>query len=173
MATAPKAPVPAHPHWLLRLTGPLLLAALAGCAALQYPLAQPGQTETQAIAAMGPLTARYAMADGMHRLEFAKGPYGRFTWMVDLDGQGRVRTVQQVLTAEQFALARDGLHRDALLRLLGTPAERTAEGARRETWSWRYDTQDCLWVRITLGADGRVVGGAATMTDPRCDINDR
>ena len=158
---------------LLYLAVPLSLATLAGCAALAYPLAQPGQTETQAVATMGPLTARYAMAEGLQRLEFAKGPFGRHTWMVDLDAQGRVRSVQQVLTPAQFGLARDGLPRDELLRLLGTPADRARESQQRETWSWRYATNDCLWVRITLGADGRVIGGAATMTDPRCDINDR
>jgi hypothetical protein len=158
---------------LMPLAAPLLLAALAGCAALEYPLAQPGQTEAQAVATMGPLTARYTLPSGQQRLEFAKGPYGRYTWMVDLDAQGRVASLQQVLTAAQFALARDGLPRDELLHLLGTPADRAREGQQRETWSWRYATNDCLWVRITLGADGRVIGGASTMTDPRCDINDR
>lgn len=154
------------------LTGAVTLF-LAGCAALEYPLAQPGQTEAQAVAGIGPLTARYALPAGRERLEFAKGPYGRYTWMVDLDAQGRVASVQQVLAPAQFAQVRDGMPQDELLRLLGTPADRAAEGHQRLTWSWRYATNDCLWVRVTLGADGRVIGGAATMTDPRCDINDR
>ena len=51
----------------------------------------------------------------------------------------------------------------------GRPAARQREYMQRETWSWRHQTNGCLWARVTLGAEGRVQGGAAMMSDPACD----
>ena len=61
------------------------------------------------------------------------------------------------------------MSRDALLRLLGRPASRQGEWQKRETWSWRYDNHDCLWLRVTLDASGKVWSGPATLPDPLCD----
>ncbi len=142
---------------------------LSACAGLGQPPVLAGQTEADALAALGPPTGRYAMASGTQRLEFARGPAGRITWMVDVDGTGRIQAVEQVLDAAHFARVRDGMPRDELLRLLGRPAARQREWQQRETWSWRYETNDCVWLRVTLTADGRVQGGAAHMPDPACD----
>lgn len=147
------------------------LLALSACAALRPPLASPGQTEAQALAVMGQPTGRYALDQGRQRLEFAKGPYGRVTWMLDLSPDGRVVSVQQALTPQNFAAVRNGMSRDELLRLLGRPADRAGEYMNRETWSWRYETYDCLWVRVTLTAEGRVRGGASYLPDPICDAD--
>lgn len=142
---------------------------LAACAALQQPLPAPGQTEAEALALLGRATGRYPMADGTQRLEFARGPYGLQTWMVDLDSAGRVLRTEQVLTEQHFARVRHGMPRDELLRLLGRPGEVQREWQDRETWSWRYPTHDCLWARVTLDRRGLVQGGAALMPDPRCE----
>ena len=43
-----------------------------------------------------------------------------------------------------------------MLRLLGRPAHRQQEWQGRQgrhTWSWRYQTNECLWFRVTLTAD--------------------
>ena len=56
-----------------------------------------------------------------------------------------------------------------MLRLLGRPAHRQQEWQGRHTWSWRYQTNDCLWLRVTLSADGRLQDAGAYMTDPACD----
>ena len=130
-----------------------------------------GQTEAEVLALMGPATGRYLLAGGAQRLEFARGPAGRVTWMVDLDAAGRVQRSAQVLDAAHFAQVQPGMPADELLRLLGRPAARQGEWQQRETWSWRYETNDCLWFRITLGADRRVQNGGAYMTDPACDVN--
>jgi hypothetical protein len=144
---------------------------LSACAVLQPPLVQPGQTEADMLATMGQPTGRYALAGGAQRVEYATGPYGRYTWMVDLDAAGRVTTVQQVLTPQNFAKVNDSMMRDDVLRLLGRPAHKAGEYMNRQTWSWRYETFDCLWVRITFTAEGRVRGGASYLPDPRCDAD--
>ncbi len=151
-----------------RLCLPGLLGLVTGCST---PAPQAGQTEAELRAQMGPATGSYALADGARRLEFARGPAGRVTWMVDLDSSGRVLRGEQVLDAEHFAQVLPGMPADDLLRLLGRPAARQREWQQRETWSWRYETNDCLWFRVTLGADRRVQNGGAYMTDPACDAH--
>ena len=155
--------------WLFSKALPLVLLTLAGCSLPQPQRLQTGQTEAEVVATMGAPTGRYPLAGGAQRLEFARGPAGRVTWMVDLDTAGRLTQAAQVLDAGHFAQVLDGMLQDDLLRLLGRPAARQREYMQRETWSWRYQTNDCLWARVTLGADGRVQGGAAMMSDPACD----
>jgi len=146
--------------------------ALAGCAALTRPPPQPGQSEADALQRLGNPTARYPMADGATRLEFARGPYGRETWMVDLDSAGRVTAADQVLDEAHFYAFQQrapGMPRDELLRTLGRPGERKGGGWQGgEVWSWRYPTNDCLWFQVSIGNDGVVRDGAFAI-DPRCD----
>ncbi len=147
-----------------------LLALLTACASLQPP-PRPvaGQPEAAVLAALGTPTSRYTLPAGAQRLEYATGPYGRTTLMVDLGADGRVTSSQQVLTEANFAKVRDGMPRDEVLRLLGRPAEKAGEYMNRQTWSWRYPTYECLWARITFEPNGMVRGGASLMPDPRCD----
>jgi hypothetical protein len=145
------------------------ISLLGACAVLEVKLPAVGQTEAEVIARMGAPTGRYSLPAGAQRLEYATGPYGRHTWMVDLDGTGKVTGSFQALTEANFATITDGQPREAVLRLIGRPGEKAGEYMNRQTWSWRYPTNDCLWVRITFESDGRVRGGASFLPDPRCD----
>ncbi|MBW6494849.1 MAG: hypothetical protein K0B16_09900 [Burkholderiaceae bacterium] len=158
---------------MIRLIGQMALAAaLAGCA-LNPASLRPGQSEAQVRAALGEPTGRYQLPSGGERLEYALGPYGRATWMVDLDEHGQVSRWAQVLQDSYFAQIRDGMSREELLLLLGRPADRAPEWQNRETWSWRFETYECEWLRVTLSAEQRVVGGGSIMIDPMCDKLDR
>ena len=148
-----------------------LLTGLSGCAALQAPQAVVGQSEAEVVSRLGPPTGRYSLGTSGQRLEYATGPYGRTTLMVDLASDGRVSASEQVLTEANFARVRNGMSRDDLLLLLGRPADKAGEYMNRQTWSWRYPTYDCLWARVTLTAEGRVWGGASFLPDPRCDAD--
>jgi hypothetical protein len=158
-----------HKH---TLAAGLLSAALAGCALFVPPDIRPGQTEAEVRGMLGQATNRYAMPGAATRLEFATGPYGRSTWMVDLDPTGRVTGARQVLNEASFAdfqRRAPGMGRDELLRTLGRPGERRHGGrAGGEVWSWRYPTNDCLWFQSSIGDDGLVRDGAYAI-DPRCD----
>lgn len=155
------------------LVGPIAAAVLAaGCAAFAPPDLRPGLGEAEVLARMGTPTARHAMPAGTTRLEFATGPYGRTTWMVDLDAAGRLVAAEQVLTEDflsRFQARAEGMTADELRRTLGTPGERRGAGwVGGETWSWRYVTNDCLWFQVSLGRDGRVTGSGFAI-DPICD----
>ena len=149
--------------------------ALSGCALVQPPPLAVGQSEPEVVALLGAPTGRYTLPDGLTRLEFARGPFGRQTYMVDLGADGRSRRFDQVLNTQHFARFAEqapGMTVDELLRTLGRPGDRQHGGLRGgETWSWRYPTNDCLWFQVSVGADGRVVSGGYGI-DPVCDARD-
>lgn len=150
----------------------LLLGAalLAGCAGLkpEQGLAK-GQSEAAVAQAMGQPTNRYPMADGATRLEFARGPAGYSTWMVDLDAQGKVTGFESVLDAAHFNRVKRGMSADEVLRLLGRPADKQREFTNRESWYWRYTPYECVWYAVTLSPRGQVIEAASQLPDPRCD----
>ena len=155
---------------LLPLT--TLLAALTACAGFGLPALQPGQDEAAVKTVLGTPNARHALPAGATRLEFARGPMGRETWMVDLDASGHVTRWVQALAEPRlhaFQQRAPGMPQHELLRTLGRPAERRAGGwAGGEVWSYRYFTNDCLWFQVSLG-DDHVVRDAGFGIDPRCD----
>lgn len=63
--------------------------------------------------------------------------------MVDLDRGGRVAAFEQVLNEAVFQRIIGDMSREDLMRLIGRPAHRQGEWQGRETWSWRYPTNDC------------------------------
>lgn len=149
-------------------------ALLAGCAGPGLSRIEPGLDEAAVLARWGAPTGRYAMPGGT-RLEYATGPYGQETWMVDLDRGGRVVGARQVLEYGALqGLQGDlpGMDRDSLLRTLGRPGERRAGGRQGgEVWSWRMDSPFCLWFQVGIGDDGRV-RDAVFSPDPLCDARD-
>lgn len=160
----------------LMLTSLLAMVALgsAGCAGPKGPLVQkakvsPGQNEAAVLAAMGQPTNRYSMPQGSQRLEFAKGPLGYETWMVDLDANGRVTAAEQVLTQAGFDRVHVGMPAEALQRLLGRPAEKQRQYLDRVTWYWRYTPYDCLWWGVTVSPQGYAIDTGGNVPDPRCD----
>ena len=158
------------------LSRALLMAAavLAGCAGPGITALRTGADEAELRQLWGEPTSRYALPAGS-RLEYATGPYGRTTWMVDLDGDGRVLGAQQVLADRHLQAVQGllpGMTRDELLRTLGRPGERRGGGWQGgEVWSWRYDNPFCLWFQVSIGDDGRVRDGAFG-PDPLCDYNE-
>lgn len=152
----------------------LALLTLMGCAGLEPANElRIGHNEAQVVQLMGAPNARHALAAGVRRLEFARGPAGRTTWMVDLDADGRVWVAEQVLNEASFQRIVEGLSGTELQVMIGRPGHRQREWRDRETWSWRYPTNDCLWFRVTLSPEGRTTGGGAYMIDPACDVNDK
>ena len=147
------------------LIGTMLL--LGACATPALPAAAP---KVDVLKTWGQPTATYALPQGGERLEYASGPEGRSTWMIDLDGAGRVTQARQVLgEAEFFRLqSATGLRADDVLRWIGSPGERRGARGGGQTWTWRYPTNDCLWFQVSISADCKLES-AAFGPDPRCD----
>ncbi len=152
------------------VAGALATLYLAACAAFAPVTIVPGQAEADVVRALGPVTARYAMPDGTTRVEIARGPLGRQTYMIDVDAAGRVLRGEQVLDERHFAEIVDGMTEAQVLRRIGRPAERQPVGfVGRVVWSWRDENNLCLWFRVTFGPDGRTIGGGGYLPDPLCE----
>jgi outer membrane protein assembly factor BamE (lipoprotein component of BamABCDE complex) len=149
----------------------VVLAALGGCATRYSPQSlSPGATLPEITGALGPPTGRYSR-DGGERLEYARGPYGKHTYMLDLDPQGRLVRWAQVLTEPQFNAIRAGMTSDEVRQALGRPSEmQRIAHQRRTVWSYRYDTPFCKWFQVGVDRQDRVVD-TGYGPDPLCDGN--
>jgi len=156
--------------WLPALA---LGAALAGCAGYSPRGVTPGMPADEVIARMGRPTGEHRLADGTRRLEFARGPYGKHTYMVDLDAQDRVLRWQQVLTEAVFNAIPRGISREEVLRRIGRPSHEMLIPRRNErVWSYRYESPFCQWFQVSLDLDTHKVTETGYNVDPICDAND-
>jgi len=125
--------------------------------------------------ALGPPTGEYSLPEGRKRLEFARGPIGEHTYMLDFDAQGGLLSWAQVLTEARFNTIRAGTPKEQVLLELGRPSEQSWLGYQRLTvWSYRYDSLFCTWFQIGIDASGRVTD-TGYLPDPMChpiDFND-
>jgi hypothetical protein len=128
----------------------------------------PGQSEADARRELGEPTLRAALPNGGTRLDYARGPFGKHTWRVELDASGKVSSVGQLLTDRNFETLRPGWSKNEVLGVLG-PASETRVGWRGvgEVWSYRYESVFCRWFQVWL-VDGQV-REAAYAPDPICE----
>jgi hypothetical protein len=153
--------------------GAVALVTLTGCAGYSPASLQPGQTAEQVRAVMGPPTGEHALPDGGRRLEYARGPAGLQTYMVDLDAQGRMTGWTQVLNDAAFARIQPGWSREQLQREFGRPAQEQVFGRLgQRVWSYRYDSWDCSWLQVSLDLRSDAVVDVGRGPDPRCQAND-
>ena len=163
-----------------RMTLSMAVAALTvlcvACATYRPQDIRAGQSEAELTPLMGKPTARYTMPSGQQRLEFATGPQGRVTWMVDVDAQGRVVKAEQVLNEQHFAVIQknfETMNLQDLLRALGRPAHVRSGGWQGgQVWSWRYPTNECFWFQVSILDDGKLRDGGTYGIDPQCDPGD-
>lgn len=146
---------------------------LGACAAYGPAGLQPGASSAQVRQAMGEPTLVLPHPAGGSRWVYARGPFGRHTWMLDIDAAGRLGPVEQVLGEAQFTALVPGMTEAQVLFAFGPPAQRKSRGIRPgELWSWRYPTNDCLWFQAEFD-QGLVVAGGSYATDPVCDAPTR
>jgi outer membrane protein assembly factor BamE (lipoprotein component of BamABCDE complex) len=150
----------------------VLTGALAGCAGYGTDTLRVGQAEAQVIASMGTPTHRYPLPAAGQRLEFARGPIGKHTFMVDLNAAGQVTVWRQVLTDAEFAAITPGMYRDEVLRRIGAPGEvqQIAYHLHRWMWMYRWDDPMCSLFVVVIDDAGQVTE-IAHRPDPVCSID--
>ena len=99
-----------------------LAMVLSGCALMPERLL-PGTSRADIVQRLGAPTGEYALPDGT-RLQYSRQPAGQQVYNLDLDAQGRLRKVEQVLDIfwMQQNIALDRWTRDDVLRHMGRPA---------------------------------------------------
>ena len=123
---------------LLALLAPL--AALIGCDVGISQLKPGTSTATEVRSVMGNPTFEWKAPDGSYTWEFARGPEGVVTYMVDIGPDNVLRAIRQVLTQEYFAKIQPEMSRDAVRKLLGRPGQTMPfPNLQEEVWSWKYE----------------------------------
>lgn len=155
-----------RPRPLASLGAVLVLGA---CAFVNPGAVPRGSSAEQVIERLGPPTGSFALPDGARRLEYARGPFGKQTWMFDFDARGGLAEVSQVLTEKRFNQVRAGLSIDELRLALGRPSETGQVGWQDQiVWSYRYESPFCQWFQVGIDRQGRVVD-TGYAPDPACD----
>jgi len=149
--------------------------ASAGCVNMNNPTRLvPGASADEIRQWLGEPSGRYPLAGGAQRLEYARGPFGKQTWMLDVDAEGRLTSATQVLTEKQFNAIRAGATADEVLRTIGRPSNVGYVGWHKTqtVWSYRYASPFCQWFQVGLSEAG-VVEDTGYGPDPICDDVDK
>jgi hypothetical protein len=141
---------------------------LAGCAGLRSPTFEPGDTAADVRQRMGVPTAEHLLPDGVRRLEYSGGTFGRQTLMVDFDAQGRFVRVENVRDEAHFNAIRPGITVDELRAQIGGPSWVWGVRYRDQTvWSYRFETPFCLVFNVGISPAG-IVEDTSYGPDPAC-----
>jgi len=115
---------------------------LGACASYDGRGLQPGQSAVSEVEQrMGAPAMRWKEPDGSELLAYPRGPAGYHTYMARIGPDGRLVSLENVLDMKHFALVRQGMSQDEVLRVLGPPYPGWTVyfKARDElAWEWRY-----------------------------------
>ena len=151
--------------WLI----PCLL--LAACSGYAPPDAVIGMSRDEVLLRMGKPDLEFQSKEGV-RLEFPRGPFGRHTWFVYLDGNGKVTRSEQVLTEQNFNLVNPDMTQAQVRQLLGRPSEVKMLGRERGVvWNYRYENNSCLWFQVEMSLQEQV-RSAGYGEPPECQMAD-
>lgn len=150
----------------------LLALLLAGCASYGPGHLRVGEPAAEVTAELGPPTGRFTRPEGGERLEFARGPFGKHTFMVDLGPDGHVQRWDQVLREDLFYEIVPGMRSEELRYRFGRPSHVNGIWRGATVWSWRYESPFCQWFQVTVEPDG-TVRDAGFGPDPLCEVNDK
>jgi hypothetical protein len=138
----------------------LALVLAAGCASFDGRGLVPGQsTAAEAEALMGPPAQVLPLPDGGKALYFSRMPEGRAVFLVAVDAQGIMRSIEQMLTRRRIWEIRNGSStKDDVLRLFGpTPRRGYLALKEREWWEYKWeDYQDRRILYVQFSDDGVV-----------------
>ena len=157
-----------------------ILAALAGCAS---PSAlQPGTPEADVINRFGQPAEVYPLSNPplARRLAYPLGLHYQQTWMVDIDAQGRVLRVEEVISGAHFAQVRIGQDDTTVVRREFGPPRLIVTFRLQGLTAWMYPyKEDQAWDsemaiyfdkagivrKLESGPDPRFLGGGDAKRD--------
>ena len=123
--------------------------------------------------AMGVPTSETAQPAGGRRLEYARGPFGKHTYMLEVDAQGQLLRWEQVLTENNFKAIQGGMDSAEVLARIGHASQQYVVGwhQKQVVWAYRYESPFCQWFQVGIDPQGKVVD-TAYGPDPMCDADD-
>ncbi len=170
-----RKPVGALAHAKAILITVAAMLSLAGCAAPSSIV--PGTPESEVISRFGQPAEVYPLPTPLQarRLAYPIGRLYQQTWMVDVDAQGRVLRVEEVISAAHFAQVRVGQDDMTIIRREFGPPRLIQTYTLSGLTAWMYPyLEDLAWYsemaiyfdksgivrRVESGPDPRFVGGS-------------
>lgn len=157
----------------VRLAALAATTSMLGCTAYS-PSGLPERSSiADARARLGAPSGEYALAGGAKRLEYARGPFGLHTYMLDFDASGTLQSWYQALYEENFATIRRGMTSEQVLVAIGHPGHQFGVWSGNQTmWAYRFDSPGCVWFLVGVDPAGQV---ASTQygPDPRCEATSK
>lgn len=133
---------------------------LGGCASYDGRGLAPGQSAAEVEAAMGAPTERVKAADGDTIWFYSRQPFGRQMYAARIAPDGRLRSLEQVLTEANTAKLVPGVStRSQVLELFGPPYQTSRfERMDREVWTWTIYNINQLdfYLHVQMSFDGIV-----------------
>ncbi|MET0333990.1 MAG: hypothetical protein ABW190_06940 [Rhizobacter sp.] len=151
-----------------------LATLLAACTSYGPQSLPAGSSIDAARQSLGPPTGEFALPDGGKRVEYARGPFGRHTYMLDYDPSGRLLRWEQVLTEARFNTILPGMEGKDVQALIGHSFEQRVVGIaekRQTVWAYRYETPFCQWFQVGIDGFGKVMD-TSYGPDPICEARD-
>ena len=130
---------------------------LAGCKTYGPSERFIGLSREEVIAQMGnPYPAPPDLSQAQ-RLDFPRGPFGKHTYSLRFDADGKVVSYKQLLTEENFRQITPGMDVNEVIERIGMSRDTFKIGrGRGYVWNFRYVTPLCQWFQIEFTAENKV-----------------
>lgn len=161
-----------EPGVLALMAGAVLLALvlLAGCDPQRVAQLEEGvSTEVEVRKQFGDPVTVTVNPDGSRVLDYPRQPEGWTNYVITIGPDGKMSSLRQLLSADNFARVTPGLTAQQVRDILGRPAQQKRYDLKNEeVWDWRFrpTVNESKLFSVTFGADGRVTG-TAIADDPR------
>lgn len=138
--------------WLLLAT-----ALMSGCTTYAPSDRMLGMSREQIIAELGPPYPAPSKLEQATRLDFPRGPFGKHTYSVEFDANGKATAYQQLLKEENFRQITPGMDVSEVIERIGMSRDTFGLARKRGyVWNFRYITPLCQWFQIEFTAEHKV-----------------
>ena len=142
------------------LAAPLAVAGLAACDAVTLNELKPGvSTGYEVRDKLGKPGIEWRNDDGSVTWEYTRQPEGTECFMVTVGPDNVVKSIENVLTPQNFARVQPGWTKDQVRRLLGKPRSVQVFALKKEeVWDWRQPPEFSadVFFNIHFGENGQV-----------------
>ena len=149
-----------------------LLVPLAACDRTSV-LEESVSTEIQVRKEFGEPTTITVEADGSRTFDYPRQPEGWTNYVIKIGADGKVSSIRQLITPDNFAKVTPGLTQLEVRAILGKPAKmQRFDLKKEEVWDWRFkqDANTSKMFSVTFDATGKVLG-TGIGDDPRDAMN--
>jgi hypothetical protein len=143
--------------------------ALTGCSGYAPNDRMLGSSSDQVIQTLGPPSTALTLEEGKLMI-FPRGPFGKHTYFVYLDQNGRMTRWSQVLDETNFARIKPGMHRDDVVAIIGDGKDTFGLAMNRGyAWNYRYVNSYCFWFQVEFTRD-HIVRSTGYSKPPECRV---